>query len=46
MQEQKRQIREAGFECEAVFDNARGQRVQDGADTHDMWWLHYVARKV
>lgn len=46
MQEQMRQIREAGFECEAVFDNARGQRVQGGADTRDMWWLHYVARKV
>ena len=46
MQEQKRQLREAGFDCEAVFDNARGQRVHDGADTRDMWWLHYVARKV
>jgi SAM-dependent methyltransferase len=46
MAEQKRQIREAGFECEAVFDNARGQRVQDGVDTRDMWWLHYVARKI
>lgn len=45
MAEQKRQIREAGFECEAVFDNARGQRVPDGADTRDMWWFHYVARK-
>jgi SAM-dependent methyltransferase len=44
--EQKRQIAEAGFECEAVFDNARGQRVPDGADTRDMWWFHYVARKV
>jgi SAM-dependent methyltransferase len=44
--EQKRQIREAGFECEAVFDNARGEQVPDGADTHDMWWFHYVVRKV
>jgi SAM-dependent methyltransferase len=44
--EQKRQIREAGFECEAVFDNAQGRQVPDGADTHDMWWFHYVVRKV
>jgi SAM-dependent methyltransferase len=44
--EQKRQLREAGFECEVVFDSARGQRVTDGADTRDMWWFHYVARKV
>lgn len=46
MAEQKRQLRENGFDCEAVFDNARGQRVFDGADTRDMWWFHYVARKV
>lgn len=44
--EQKRQLREAGFECEAVFDNKRGQAVPDGADTRDMWWFHYVARKL
>lgn len=43
--EQKRQIREAGFECEAVFDNVAGTRVADDADTHDMWWFHYVTRK-
>jgi hypothetical protein len=44
--EQKKQLRETGFECEAVFDNERGQPVPDGADTRDMWWFHYVARKV
>lgn len=44
--EQKRQIAQAGFECEAVFDNARGQPVPEGADTRDMWWFHYVARKL
>ena len=43
--EQKRQLREAGFECEAVFDNARGEPVPEGADTRDMFWFHYVARK-
>lgn len=42
---QKQQLREAGFECEAVFDNVRGQRLPDGADTRDVWWFHYVARK-
>jgi SAM-dependent methyltransferase len=40
------QIREAGFECEAVFDNVSGQAVPKGADTSDMWWFHYVARKL
>ena len=43
--EQKRQLRECGFECEAVFDSARGQPVPDGADTRDMFWFHFVARK-
>jgi SAM-dependent methyltransferase len=42
---QKRQLQEAGFRCEAVFDSTRGQVVADDADTRDMWWFHYVARK-
>ncbi|HUR87743.1 MAG TPA: class I SAM-dependent methyltransferase [Ramlibacter sp.] len=44
--EQKRQLREAGFECEVVFDSKRGQPVADGADTRDVFWFHYVARKI
>jgi len=43
--EQKRQLREAGFEVEAVFDSTRGELVPDGVDTRDMFWFHYVARK-
>lgn len=43
--EQKRQLRQAGFECEAVFDSQGGRRVADGDDTRDAWWFHYVARK-
>ena len=38
-------MREAGFECEAVFDSTRGEPVADGADTRDAFWFHYVARK-
>jgi SAM-dependent methyltransferase len=45
MAETKRQLREAGFEVEAVFDSKRGERVADGADTRDVEWFHYVARK-
>jgi SAM-dependent methyltransferase len=44
--ETKRQLRETGFEVEAVFDSARGERVVDAADTRDIFWFHYVARKV
>jgi SAM-dependent methyltransferase len=44
--EQKRQLAEEGFECEVVFDSTYGKPVADGADTRDMWWFHYVARKV
>jgi SAM-dependent methyltransferase len=44
--EQKRQLAETGFECEAVFDSACGRLVADSDDTRDMWWFHYVARKV
>jgi SAM-dependent methyltransferase len=46
MAETKRQLRETGFEVEAVFDSSRGGRVFDGADTRDVFWFHYVARKV
>ena len=46
MAETKRQLREAGFEVEAVFDSTRGERVADGADTRDVFWFHYIARKV
>jgi SAM-dependent methyltransferase len=45
MAQTKRQLREAGFEVEAVFDSTRGERVADGADTRDVFWFHYVARK-
>lgn len=44
--ETKRQLREAGFEVEAVFDSTRGEPVGDGADTRDVFWFHYIARKV
>jgi SAM-dependent methyltransferase len=43
--EQKRQLALAGFDCEAVFDNATGRRVNDGEPTRESWWFHYVARK-
>ena len=43
--EQKRQLAEAGFECEAVFESTRGEPVHDGDDTRDVSWFHYVARK-
>jgi len=42
---QKRQLQEAGFRCEAVYDSTRGQVVADDADTRDIWWFHHVARK-
>jgi SAM-dependent methyltransferase len=43
--EQKRQLLEAGFDCECVFDSTRGEPVQDGTPTRDVWWFHYVATK-
>ena len=42
---QLRQIRDAGFECEAVFDDVHGRRVTEQDDTRDAWWFHYVVRK-
>jgi SAM-dependent methyltransferase len=45
LQEQLRQLHQAGFEVEAVFDDARGRPVEEGADTGGAWWFHYVARK-
>lgn len=43
--EQKRQLEAAGFETEAVFDNVAGTPVAGDADTSEIWWFHYVARK-
>jgi len=43
--EQKRQLREAGFETELVVDNVAGRPVTANTDTHAAWWFHYVARK-
>lgn len=43
--EQKRQLREAGFVVEAVFDSATGALVNEGDDTSKAWWFHYVVRK-
>lgn len=42
---QKRQLEEAGYLVEAVFDNVSGQQVREGTDTSQAWWFHYVARK-
>jgi SAM-dependent methyltransferase len=46
LQEQKRQLAAAGFRTEAVFDNESGKPVADDSDTRDVWWFHFVARKV
>jgi SAM-dependent methyltransferase len=43
--EQKRQLREAGFTVEVVYDSATGAVVRDGDDTRAAWWFHYVVRK-
>lgn len=43
--ETKRQLRETGFEVEAVYDSTRGAVVEDGTDTRDMFWFHFIARK-
>ncbi len=44
--EQKRQLREAGFDVELVLDNVAGETVHDSTDTRQMWWFNYVARKL
>ena len=43
--EQRRQLQDAGFEVQAVFDSQRGQPVAPEQDTRDVWWFHTVARK-
>jgi len=45
LQEQLRQLNEAGFDVEAVFDDKRGRPVEEGEDTSAAWWFHYVGRK-
>jgi SAM-dependent methyltransferase len=43
--EQKRQLEQAGYVLEAVYDNLTGAPVTEASDTRDAWWFHYVARK-
>lgn len=44
--EQKRQLAQAGFQTEIVFDNDRGTAWQDEQPSERVWWFHYIARKV
>ncbi|TXL80301.1 class I SAM-dependent methyltransferase [Vineibacter terrae] len=46
MQEQKRELAETGFHCEAVFSNDDGRRLTEGEDLSGTWWFHFVARKM
>jgi len=39
------QLRDAGFQVEAVFDSEHGQFVTPDQDTRDIWWFHAIARK-
>lgn len=43
--EQKRQLAAAGFTTELVLDSVAGRPVADDAQTRDIWWFHYIARK-
>jgi SAM-dependent methyltransferase len=43
--EQRRQLQQAGFEVEAVFDSQHGKPVMPGQDTSGIWWFHSVARR-
>lgn len=44
--EQKQQLKAAGFETEQVWDNVSGNKVTDGQDVSQVWWFHYLARKI
>jgi SAM-dependent methyltransferase len=43
--EQRRQLREVGFEIEIVFENVAGGPVDEATDTSAAAWFHYIARK-
>ncbi len=43
--EQKRQLAQAGFSTEVVFENTAGRAVSESDDLRDAWWLHFIARK-
>lgn len=43
--EQRRQLEAAGFKVELVLDNVRGQPVAVDANTREIGWFHYIARK-
>jgi len=45
LQEQLRQLNEAGFDVEAVFDDKHGRPMEEADDERAAWWFHYVARK-
>jgi SAM-dependent methyltransferase len=43
--EQRRQLAEAGFSVEAVYENFGGDRVTEATDLSRVHWFHFVARK-
>lgn len=46
MERQLEELREAGFRNDVrVFSSADGRRVFPDADTHAIWWFHYIARR-
>lgn len=45
LREQLRQLAEVGFQTDAVFGSCEGDRLADGAQTSNAWWLHFVAHK-
>ncbi|MEM5385662.1 class I SAM-dependent methyltransferase [Paraburkholderia phymatum] len=45
LREQRRQLRQIGFDIDAVFNSCDGQSIPDEAQTSDAWWFHFIARK-
>lgn len=44
--EHERQVMsELGLEIEAIFGSTDTKRIPNDAQSHDAWWLHFIAKK-
>lgn len=45
LREQRRQLAQIGFQCDAVFGSCEGNCITDDMEASDAWWFHFIARK-
>ncbi|HYS65984.1 MAG TPA: class I SAM-dependent methyltransferase [Paraburkholderia sp.] len=45
LREQRRQLAQIGFQCDAVFESGEGELIPGDVEDSDAWWFHFIAHK-